>query len=674
MPLVLVAAETEVYHGVSVEDHFRWLEDRNSEPTSQWLAAQAKAVEAYFGSDDQLTSAQDEIRSGLDLDIVDQPVFAGGRYFYRRRLPGDPQPSICVCDADRSHEQVLINPLAAGSEYSVSLCRVSDDGRFVAYELRHGGEDRSTIRFVEAPSGLSLPDTIPHGRHRGLVFSPDGDGYYYCQDVDAEERRIQYHAFGEASEGQTLLAVPAEENSRLILIGDGVRLGAVWMRGAGEAMILDLWIRSFDLEDQWALVCSRRKTPFCPFLSDGRIFATDYSRVPNGELLQFEDGGVERAVMLKGATVSARRFALLGRRVFLQTNQNGSSQVDCWSLGGGAMQNILSSSEGSFRLLPRLSNTAKLFVKYESFVDPGTIYEVDAESGTMARWHPINTASSSARIAVSRSTYASKDGTEIAITIVRSRNGDGSSSTGPCIMTSYGGFGVSMQPRYSVFVNAMLRRGATFVMPHIRGGGEGGSSWHEAGRRRLKRNAFDDFIAAAEWLCQQAITTPRQLGIFGGSNSGLLVAVAMTQRPELFGAVLCIAPLLDMVRYEKLDHAAPWVVEYGTVDEEEEFLHLLSYSPYHQVHAGTSYPAILLVAGDRDERCNPAHARKMAAQLLEVSTGTRPILLDHDSLRGHRPTLPFESRVEAVARRVRFFCRELEITPNPGALNDQSRD
>jgi prolyl oligopeptidase len=243
----------------------------------------------------------------------------------------------------------------------------------------------------------------------------------------------------------------------------------------------------------------------------------------------------------------------------------------------------------------------------------------------------------------------------------------------PVIMTSYGGFGVSVTPQFSVLVAILMELGAIFVIPQIRGGGERGKQWHESGRGRHRQSSFDDFIAASEWLCREGITTPERIGIFGGSNSGLLVAAVMTQRLDLFGAVLCIAPLLDMVRYESFDQAVKWRSEYGSIANPEEFRALYAYSPYHRVEEGVNYPATMFVTGDKDDRCNPAHVRKMAARLQDRVAQKSPVIVDYSEERGHSPVLPLSVRVPALARRIAFLCRQLNIPMTSGGLDETAR-
>jgi prolyl oligopeptidase len=240
----------------------------------------------------------------------------------------------------------------------------------------------------------------------------------------------------------------------------------------------------------------------------------------------------------------------------------------------------------------------------------------------------------------------------------------------PVIMTGYGGFGIAMTPQFSALALIMMEFGVMFVIPHIRGGGEFGVSWHEAGKAANRQVSFDDFLQAAVWLCENDLTSPDKLAIFGGSNSGLLVGAAMTQRPELFRAGLCIAPLLDMLRYEHLDPAMRWRAEYGTVVNENDFRHLYAYSPYHQVKADINYPAALFVCGGKDERCSPAHVRKMAARLVDRESQTNSILVDYSVERGHSPVLPLSVRVEALTRRIAFLCRELNLSFPGGDRNE----
>jgi prolyl oligopeptidase len=232
----------------------------------------------------------------------------------------------------------------------------------------------------------------------------------------------------------------------------------------------------------------------------------------------------------------------------------------------------------------------------------------------------------------------------------------------PTIMTSYGGFGTSMTPQFSVFVAFLMERGCLFALPNIRGGSEFGIAWHEAAKRQNRQTAYDDFLCAAEWLIETGRTAPARLAIFGGSNSGLLVGAALTQRPDLFRAVVCMVPMLDMLRYHLFDNAHIWKNEFGSVDDPNDFAALAKYSPYHQVRQGTAYPATMIVSGDSDRNCNPLHARKMTACLQAANVSDHPIFLDYSEFRGHSPVLPLSVRVEALTDRMAFLCDQLQLS------------
>ncbi len=256
--------------------------------------------------------------------------------------------------------------------------------------------------------------------------------------------------------------------------------------------------------------------------------------------------------------------------------------------------------------------------------------------------------------------FMSKDGTRVPMYLVGRRD-TLKRSGNPTIMTSYGGYGVSMTPQFSIFVAFLMERGCLFALPNIRGGSEFGVEWHNAAKRLNRQTAYDDFLCAAEWLLKTGRTAPGKLAIFGGSNSGLLVGAALTQRPDLFRAVVCMVPMLDMLRYHLFDYGHIWRSEFGTADDPNDFAVLAKYSPYHRVRDGVAYPATMLVSGDADRNCNPLHARKMTARLQAANASERPIFLDYSKFRGHSPVLPLSERIEALTDRMAFLCDQLQL-------------
>jgi prolyl oligopeptidase len=362
-----------------------------------------------------------------------------------------------------------------------------------------------------------------------------------------------------------------------------------------------------------------------------------------------------------------RQFVMAVQKVFVLSQNGSHSSIQSWSHRGEELPVFDLPPDETVGLFPDLGDGNSIFLSCESFTRPPDIFEYIPARSELSVWHESSPHCALTDFTVRRATYSSVDGAEIPITLVGYQASSDSKSPVPVIMTSYGGFGVPMTPQFSVLVALMLARGAIFAIPHIRGGGEFGKAWHNAGRRRNRQTSFDDFFAAAEWLCRAGITSPSQLAIFGGSNSGLLVGVAMTQRPELFRAVLCIAPLLDMIRYEHFDQAMKWREEYGSCESTEDFQALYAYSPYHRIQDNTKYPVVLFVVGDKDDRCNPLHVRKMAARLLENSAQANPVLVDYSDERGHSPVLPLNVRIDALAHRIAFLCRELNLPFADGA-------
>jgi prolyl oligopeptidase len=379
--------------------------------------------------------------------------------------------------------------------------------------------------------------------------------------------------------------------------------------------------------------------------------------------------GAELGVFVPVKHTPIQQIGLTRDRIFVSYVEHGATTIDAWAIGGQQMDSVSLPQGGTVRMLPSpAQETDSLFYTFESFDTPLAVYEHRASANTSALWYQHRLTEPIRRSRVQQTTFRSKDGEQVPLTLVSLERHEAATGPRPVIMTSYGGFGATMTPQFSVLANILMELGAALAVPHIRGGGEFGKAWHDAGRARNRQTSFDDFIAAAEWLCDQGATTPCQLGIFGGSNSGLLVAAAMTQRPDLFGAMVCIAPLLDMVRYEQFDEAVKWRREYGTVDDPEDFRALYAYSPYHHVAEDVDYPPILFVTGDQDDRCNPAHVRKMAARLQGRSVQKSIVIVDYSQERGHSPVLPLSVRIPALARRITFLCRELNITIPEGGF------
>jgi len=354
-------------------------------------------------------------------------------------------------------------------------------------------------------------------------------------------------------------------------------------------------------------------------------------------------------------------FVVAGRTVCVSYTKNLASQIEAFDLTGIWRATVPCPPNGTARLFRRGIEADTLFYGFSSFDQPPTIFSYDTRSCEQKIWARSQVALDSSSVEVEQVRYQSTDGTDIPMFLV-ARKKQLLSGPPPVFLTGYGGFGVSFTPKFNAYSTFLMEQGLLLAVPNLRGGGEFGGAWYHAGRRHNRQNAIDDFNTAAEWLVAKGYTQRQKIAIGGGSNGGLLVAAALTQRPDLFRAVLCVGPLLDMLRFHIFDSASEWTDEYGSSENREDFFFLLGYSPYHHTEKGALYPAVLLISGDADTRCNPMHARKMAARLQAASNSGHPILLDYKPTWGHVPVQPLNQRIDSLTDRLAFICHELGVT------------
>lgn len=663
----------EILHGVTVVDPYRWLEDRSSPMTQSWIEDQQERCNDYFSQLPGMDVLRARVRDFLDVETLEQPAKVAGRYFFRRRAKGEEQAALWVRDSGTGDEYILVDPSAQGPFAAVAISRIAENGSVLAYALKHGGERTEEIHFVDVASGRIWDDHLPSGHARGLVFTSDNLGCYYCHESadDASERlphEIRYHCFGESIDhDMVLFSMPRTERSRMALIADETSIGAVLVHasdpgvhGNATEMQTDFYLASRVNDKLWRTIFAGRTTRCGPFLHHGQLYIVSYVDAPNGQVRELLEDGSEGSIILPEWKAHLGGLRLTGDRLYACYSVDCRMVIHGCSWTGKSLGALPAQPDGTFGLLMAYTNSSDdLFFLHESFSQPPSILEYKQVANAYVPWKLQPKASVEHRYDVQRVSYTSKDGTSIPMWLVGQDKE--TTTTRPALLTGYGAAGVSMTPRFSVLVAIMLELGCVFALPNIRGGSEFGKEWHEAAQGRNRQIVYDDFLAAAEWLCENDITRPEQLAIFGGSNSGLLVAAAMTQRPELFRAVLCIAPILDMVRYEQFGDARKWRSEHGSAEDPDDFRALYACSPYHRVIDDQSYPATLFVTGDKDAQCDPAHVRKMASRLQNRDAQLNPILVDYSAERGHTPALPLSLRIEALTRRLAFLCHELGI-------------
>lgn len=657
----------EYIHGVLVHDPYRWLEDRQLPETEAWIREQQQRCDEYFAECGDLSAIRETVASYLDVDTVDQPARIGDRYFFRRRDRSREQGCIYVRDAATGEEKLLVDPSSEGRFVSVGICRISADGSYLAYEVKHGGEDKSEIRVVDTEGRFLQEDGLPNGARRSFLFMPDNRGYLYCHVSTGGQWTIRQHLFGEKSGDLVLLEIGMHLKGRLVMTSDGINIAAVWAYEKDGRTVANLIVASYAKPDEWRLVAEAKTVPYAPWLQGGRLCVLNEIDSSRCCVAVYDVASHELRCITQEIEGAAQQLVGCGDLVYINCLTEDGFKMYCLNLRSCSRTILPLPTPGTIRLLPQEGDGSSLFITHESFTQSREILEYSVDTRSFTVWSESWRPSSESILRVSERYYPSLDGTEIPITLVAKSSTDPAAPR-PVIMTGYGGFGAPVTPQFSILVSILIDKGFVFGLPSIRGGGDHGAKWHDAGRLRAKQNSFDDFLGAAKWLIEIGVTTSSKLAAFGGSNGGLLIGAVMTQAPELFQAVVCIAPLLDMVRYESFDQAARWSFEYGKCEVAEDFHILHSYSPYHSIRDGVDYPAVLFVTGDKDERCNPAHVRKTAAKILNRAAQKRRVIVDYEVERGHSPVLPLQTRIDALTRRIAFILRELNLTITAGVI------
>ncbi len=403
---------------------------------------------------------------------------------------------------------------------------------------------------------------------------------------------------------------------------------------------------------------------FAPFFAHGQLFAyTDFA-APNCRIVGISLDDPDPTNWRDIVPESGRRiqqFTVVGDQVFVTRVDRFSTQVEAFGIKDGKRRDIPFSRHSTIDLLNPANRSDSLFYSHTSVAQPATAYSYNTREEKSCLWQETKIPFDPFAIAVEETSYPSRDGTSIPLFLAARRDLLHAGPL-PTFLTGYGGFGSCVTPRFTAFATFLIEQGVLFAVPALRGGSELGEEWHRAGQRENRQNSFDDFVAAAEWLISEARSVSGRLAIGGGSNAGLMVGAAITQRPDLFRAAICLGPLLDMTRYHLFDFAAGWAEEYGSPRDEQDFHCLLKYSPYHRVQDGALYPAVLLISGDADTRCNPMHARKMAARLQAANRSEHPIMLDYKAAWGHTPVQPLSVKIESLTDRLALICHELGVS------------
>ncbi len=665
---------TEVLHGVTVTDPYRWLEDSKSPATRAWLAEQMTYTEDYLKQVKVRPEIVKRLTELVRVESYSTPIERGDKFFFTKRLPEENQGSIYMRAGLKGSDVRLVDAgkLSVDQNTSVGIADISKDGDLLVYGVREGGADEQSIHFLEVKTRHELPDVFPPARYAGVALGPDEKGLYYAK-VEKTGSLVFYHrigtsvssdilVFGKEFAGETfgpmdLIASEVTENGRYLLIhvSHGV-----------PAKRVDIYAKDLRTPD----------APIRPIIHgiDSRFMLENYG----DDLYVLTDYQAEnyRVVKVKLSDPSPAHWetivpegkdvietvSIVGGKLFVTGLHDVITQTRIYSLDGKPAGQITYPTIGAASTVSGRQTSNNGFYNFESFTIPPSIYHYDVASGKTEVFAQPKVPFDSSQYEVSQVFYTSKDGTRVPmfISAKKSLKRDGEA---PALMTAYGGFNVSLPPHWNPEFAWWMEQGGYFAQPNMRGGGEYGEAWHKAGMFEKKQNVFDDFFAAGEYLVKNKYASSAHLAIRGRSNGGLLMGAAMTQQPGLYGAIWCGYPLLDMLRYQNFLVGRWWTAEYGSAEKADEFPYLYQYSPYHHVQKGTKYPAIMFNSGDADTRVDPLHARKMTA-LMQADTGSdRPILLHYELKAGHSSGVSVTQLVNDTADELAFLWNETSGKP-----------
>ena len=664
----------ESLHGETIPDPYRWLEDGESPDTRAWTEAQNALTRSYLDAVPGRRGLRARLDQLLAIGAIGVPTPARGRYFYQRRDGRQNQPVLYLREGVHGEDRPVVDPnaLDPGGTVALDWYYPSDDGRLLAYGLSENGSEQSVLHVLDVDSGVARPDRIPHTRAADLAWLPDATGFYYTRypaPGDAPEgeehyhRAVHFHRLGSDPAGDPVVFKPAEKEH---WPGVGISPDGRWLV-IGVARTFDqtdLYLQDRRSGAPPVAVAKDLPASFEGEVAHGRLFMRTNLEAPTYRLYAVDPERPAREhwreivppradAVLEGVRVSARHLAL-------SYLERASSRLRLADHGGGGLREVALPTIGSLFGAGTEWDGNELFYGFSSYTVPPGVYRVDLETGAAELWRGVEADVDPRRYEVGQVSFRSRDGTEVSMFLVHLA-GLRRDGTNPVYLTGYGGFNISMTPAFSRSLLLWLESGGVVAIPNIRGGGEYGERWHQEGMLGQKQNSFDDFIAAAEWLIAQGYTTPARLAAAGGSNGGLLMGAVLTQRPELFRAVVVQVPLLDMLRYHRFLIARLWIPEYGSAEDPAQFPWLRAYSPYHHVRDGVAYPAVLLATAESDTRVDPMHARKMAARLQAATSSSRPVLLRLESRAGHGAGKPLSKVLEELTDTWAFVFSELGV-------------
>jgi prolyl oligopeptidase len=677
-PVTRATNQVDVYHGVSVADPYRWLEDDNSPETKAWVEAQNKITFGYLGQIPQRKAIQERLTKLWNYERYDAPFKEGGRYFFSKNDGLQNQSVFYTMPSLDAPPTVLLDPNTLSPDGTVALSGLapSPDGNLVAYGISASGSDWEEWKVRDVKTGEDLTDNLKWVKFSRASWTKDGKGFFYSGYDKPNEstkltklnenQKLFYHRLGTPQSEDKLIYYRPEHKDwgyGGYVTDDGRYLIINVTQGA------DRRNRVFyqDLQKPKAKVVELLNdfdAAYAFIDNDGPVFwfRTDF-KAPRGRVIAIDLQKPERAnwrELLPQSPETLIGVNILNDTFICTYLQNAHSQVRKWSLTGQPLGEVELPGLGSARGFRGKRKETETFYSFTSFTVPGTIYRHDLVTGQSAVFRQPKVDFNPSDYETRQIFFTSKDGTRVPMFITH-KQGIKLNGHNPTLLNGYGGFAVNLTPGFSVSNLVWMEMGGVCAVANLRGGGEYGEEWHQAGMKLKKQNVFDDFIAGAEWLIANQYTNPKKLAIAGGSNGGLLVGACETQRPDLFGACLPAVGVMDMLRFNKFTIGWAWMNDYGTPEDAKEFEALYAYSPLHRIKRGTKYPPTFITTADHDDRVVPAHSFKFAATMQAAQAARDPILIRIETKAGHGKGKPTSKLIAEAADKWAFLVKELDV-------------
>jgi prolyl oligopeptidase len=667
----------EVVQNHRIVDPYRWLEEAGTPATQKWVTDELAYTRGLLDPLPGRDQLHNRLRELLSIGSLSVPQLGGKYYFYARREGTQNQPVLRVREGRRGADRVLldVNQLAKDGTVALDWWAPSEEGQYLAYGTSPSGSEMSTLHIIDTATANVLPDMIERTRAASVAWKRDSSGFFYTRypkpgEVPAGEevyhRRVFYHALGSDPAKDPLIFgkdLDAEDWPVVGLSNDDHWLLIAVYQGWTKS---ELYLQNLQAGSSPIRITDGNNFLYSGEIYNGEIYITSNENAPRYRMFVARASAPARAnwrEIIPESDAVLRGAAVVNGMLLAQYEKSVSSQLKLFTTGGHLLGDVRLPQIGSVTGISGKWNREEVFFGFQSFTVPDSVYQVDLPSHDTSLWGKVDAVGvDPANYEVKQVWFNSKDGTRVPM-FVFYKKGLELNGKNPTLLTGYGGFNVSLTPDFRGDRFIWLEHGGVFAVANLRGGAEFGEQWHRAGMLDQKQNVFDDFIAAAEFLIAQKYTDRDHLAIRGGSNGGLLMGAALTQRPDLFRAVVCQVPLLDMLRYQNFQIAKLWVPEYGSSDDPKQFAWLYAYSPYHHVKPGVQYPAILFMTADTDTRVDPMHAKKMAALMqADAANGRsreRPILLRVDTKAGHGAGKPISKLIDDLVDIYSFLFWQL---------------